>query len=88
MCIKTGLALTLDDKMALYQNCTIFDIPDIYGGPVCGDNGMTYANSFYLDCKNHHNRETGKLISFLQLEKINDMPYAKIYIVFEIIIRC
>lgn len=58
MCGQTGLALTLDDKMALYQNCTIFDTPDIYGGPVCGDDGVTYANSFYLDCKNHHGRGT------------------------------
>lgn len=66
-----GLALTLDDKMALYQNCTIFDEPDIYGGPVCGSNGVTYANSFYLDCKNHHSREIGKLIfSFNFLENI------------------
>ncbi|KAG5316590.1 DPGN inhibitor, partial [Pseudoatta argentina] len=54
MCI----ALTSDDKGALYQNCTIFDKSDIYGGPICGDNGVTYSNSFYLDCKNHHNRET------------------------------
>ncbi|XP_011864686.1 PREDICTED: serine protease inhibitor dipetalogastin-like [Vollenhovia emeryi] len=58
MCGKLGLALTLDDRMALYQNCTIFDKSDMYGGPVCGDNGVTYANSFYLDCKNHHSRET------------------------------
>lgn len=64
MCGKTGLALTLNDKMALYQNCTIFDKPDIYGGPVCGDNGVTYANSLYLDCKNYHSPKTGKLTFF------------------------
>jgi len=74
MCI----ALTSDDKEALYQNCTIFDKSDIYGGPVCGDNGVTYANSFYLDCKNHHNHETGKLIFLFQLTKID---YAQICIV-------
>lgn len=66
-----GIALTLNDKLALYQNCTIFDKPDMYGGLVCGDNGVTYANSMYLDCRNHHSRETGKLIHLLQL-KIND----------------
>ncbi|XP_011175845.1 serine protease inhibitor dipetalogastin [Solenopsis invicta] len=58
ICGKMGIALTLNDKLALYQNCTIFDKPDMYGGLVCGDNGVTYANSMYLDCRNHHSRET------------------------------
>ncbi|KAL6430843.1 hypothetical protein ACFW04_006985 [Cataglyphis niger] len=56
--IKAGLGLSLKDKVVLYQNCTIFDNPDIYGGPICGDDGITYANGLYLDCKNHHNHET------------------------------
>ncbi|XP_011634008.1 serine protease inhibitor dipetalogastin-like [Pogonomyrmex barbatus] len=54
---RMGFALTLD-KVALYENCTVFDKSDIYGGPVCGDNGVTYANSLYLDCKNHYTRDT------------------------------
>lgn len=64
MCIKAGFGLSLKDKVVLYQNCTIFDNPDIYGGPICGDNGVTYANSLYLDCKNHHSHDTGKLILY------------------------
>lgn len=69
MCGKVGLALTLDDRMALYQNCTIFDNPNMYGGPVCGNNGVTYANSFYLDCKNHQSREIGESSLFSLIKK-------------------
>lgn len=32
----------------------------MYGGPICGNNGVTYANSFYLDCENYRSGETGK----------------------------
>ncbi|XP_020277905.1 serine protease inhibitor dipetalogastin-like [Pseudomyrmex gracilis] len=57
ICNKIVFALTLQDKVALYENCTIFDNGDMYGGLICGEDGMTYANSLYLDCKNHHSRE-------------------------------
>lgn len=58
VCNKVGLAFTLENKAALYENCTIFDNSDLYGGPICGDDGVTYSNSLYLDCKNHHTRNT------------------------------
>jgi len=65
---KVGLAFTLQNKIALYENCTIFNNSDLYGGSICGDDGVTYANSLYLDCKNHHNRNTGELISYFAIK--------------------
>lgn len=69
MCIEAGLGLSLKDKVALYENCSIFDNPDIYGGPICGDNGVTYANGLYLDCKNHHSQDIGKLILYFTINE-------------------
>lgn len=66
------MVVTLKDKVALYQNCTIFDNPELYGGPICDDNRVTYVNSLYLDCKNYHSRDTGKLISIYRSIKINN----------------
>lgn len=69
VCNKVGLSFTLQDKTALYENCTIFDKSDLYGGPVCGDDGVTYSNSLYLDCRNHHSSDAGELISYCAINK-------------------
>ncbi|KAG7212272.1 hypothetical protein KM043_012600 [Ampulex compressa] len=49
-----GLALSWQDKVTFYDDCRIFNDSRVYGGPVCGSDSVTYANSLYLDCINHH----------------------------------
>ncbi|XP_076684571.1 serine protease inhibitor dipetalogastin-like isoform X2 [Andrena cerasifolii] len=52
---KGAWCLSWADKAILYEDCEIFNNSRIYGGPICGSNGVTYANSLYLDCANHQN---------------------------------
>ncbi|XP_076180850.1 serine protease inhibitor dipetalogastin-like [Ptiloglossa arizonensis] len=53
--LKEGFSLSWTDKTAFYQDCEIFNKSHVYGGPVCGSDGVTYANSLFLDCLNHRN---------------------------------
>ncbi|XP_034190219.2 serine protease inhibitor dipetalogastin-like [Osmia lignaria lignaria] len=50
---KDGWTLSWSDKVIFYQDCEIFKNPDLYGGPICGTDSETYANSLYLDCMNY-----------------------------------
>ncbi|XP_076397751.1 serine protease inhibitor dipetalogastin-like [Megachile rotundata] len=52
-CFGIGYSLSWVDKMIFYQDCEIFQKPDLYGGQICGSDGNTYANSVYLDCVNY-----------------------------------
>ncbi|CAD1472831.1 unnamed protein product, partial [Heterotrigona itama] len=50
---RRASSFTLANKEVFYQNCEIFNNSDIYDGPICGNNGITYANSIYLNCLNY-----------------------------------
>lgn len=59
-----------------YQNCEIFNNSDIYDGPICGSDGITYANSIYLDCVNYQTYQNVVLIHSGNCLPIDD--YCKI----------
>lgn len=45
--------LSHEQKAVFYQDCSVFNKSELYGGEICGNNGVTYANSLVLDCINH-----------------------------------
>ncbi|CAK9817960.1 Serine protease inhibitor dipetalogastin (Fragment) [Anthophora plagiata] len=59
---KRGQAIIPVDKAIFYQNCEIFNNAELYNGPICGSNGVTYSNGLYLDCVNY---QTFKNVAFV-----------------------
>ena len=72
---RRASSFTLANKEVFYQNCEIFNNSDIYDGPICGSDGVTYANSIYLDCVNYQMFQNGKQqMKFPLFAILNSVP--------------
>ncbi|XP_043602521.1 serine protease inhibitor dipetalogastin-like isoform X2 [Bombus pyrosoma] len=73
---RRGWTFILADKRIFYQNCEIFNNVDLYDGPVCGSDGITYANGLYLDCVNYQTFQNDITVALSGPCKVMDRCYS------------